>query len=78
MKFLYCKVIKDNGRFRTYKLISDLETATLILDKKTWTTTIKGFEDTLKYVYPKSFVDNFVIQGTKNRPDDLEYAYGRG
>ncbi|GFZ26620.1 hypothetical protein [Lactobacillus corticis] len=78
MMFLYCKVIDDNAKQRRLKLESDVETATATIDKKTWNVKIDGFKDSLKYIYPKGFVEKFIVSNTQKNPNEMSFAYGRG
>nr|DAF09979.1 MAG TPA: hypothetical protein [Caudoviricetes sp.] len=78
MKFLMADILSDDKNSMTVKLTSDLETATMTINKKDWTTKIKGFGRSLKYVYPKFFVDKLVINMIKNNPTEKHFVYGRG
>lgn len=78
MMFLMVDVLSDNDKTRVVKLRSDLETATATIDKTNWSVKINGFERSLKYVYPKWWVEKFIINMAKNNPLEKHCAYGRG
>ena len=76
--FIAVDVVSDNGKERVYKIESDIEVATLILNKDSLTTTINGFNDTLKYLMSKKFVDDLIVDNYKKNPEQKSSAYGRG
>lgn len=76
--FIAVDVVSDNGKERVYKIESDIEVATLILNKYSLTTTINGFNDTLKYLMSKKFVDDLIVNNYKKNPKRKSFAYGRG
>lgn len=76
--FIAVDVVSDNGKERVYKIESDIEVATLILNKDSLTTTINGFNDTLKYLMSKKFVDDLIVNNYKKNPEQKSFAYGRG
>ena len=78
MHFIAVDVVSDNGKERVYKIESDIEVATLILNKDSLTTTINGFNDTLKYLMSKKFVDDLIVDNYKKNPEQKSSAYGRG
>lgn len=78
MMFLHCEVISDDKFTRTLLLKSDVESATATIDKTNWNVKINGFKDSLKYIFPKGWVESFIVNNTKKFPDELTYAYGRG
>lgn len=78
MMFLDCKVIQDNSKTRTIKLESDVETATAAIDKTNWNVKIDGFKDSLQYIFPKGWVEDFIVNVTKENPDQMSFTYGRG
>lgn len=78
MHFIAVDVVSDNGKERVYKIESDIEVATLILNKDSLTTSINGFTDTLKYLMSKKFIDDLIINSYKKNPEQKSFAYGRG
>lgn len=78
MMFLMVDILSDNDKTRVVKLTSDLETATATIDKTNWSVKINGFERSLKYVYPKWWVEKFIINMAKNNPLEKHSVYGRG
>ncbi len=76
--FIAVDVVSDNGKERVYKIESDIEVATLILNKDSLTTTINGFNDTLKYLMSKKFVDDLIVNNYKKNSEQKSFAYGRG
>lgn len=76
--FIAVDVVSDNGKERVYKIESDIEVATLILNKDSLTTTINGFNDTLKYLMSKKFVDDLIVDNYKKNPEQKSFAYDRG
>ncbi|MDC2830181.1 hypothetical protein PO148_07230 [Limosilactobacillus mucosae] len=78
MHFIGVDVVSDNGKERVYKIESDIEVATLILNKDSLTTSINGFTDTLKYLMSKKFIDDLIINSYKKNPEQKSFTYGRG
>lgn len=76
--FLSCDVLSDDGKTRVIKLKSDVETATATINKAKWVVNIDGFNDSLKYIYPKGWVEEFIVNNTKKYPNEMHYVYGRG
>lgn len=78
MMFLSCDVLSDDNKTRVIKLRSDVETATATIDKTKWVVSINGFKDSLKYIYPKGWVEKFIVNNTKKHPTETHFVYGRG
>ncbi len=78
MGFLVVDIVENNQASCTFKLHSDLETATAIINQQTNDMQIDGFEDTLEYIFSRPYLKHLLVNLMNSNTGQTHFCFGNG